>query len=297
MSLRVIETPRPRIAPVMWLGGKSKHVHRILELLSLAPPDADTYCEPYGGALNVYWALPKPYRREIINDANPALMTMYRVLQSRELFPRLWRRLLKTPYAAAVVPEANAILALTPNAPPIDTAWAMLTLYNCGFGGQRPTTKGTWGRTFKPAYGIANTVNTRLLKLRALPAIHYRIQNAQIHCADALDIIREYDSPTTVFYLDPPYHPDTRKSGEYDVETNEHHHTLLLEQLLRIKGYVVLSGYPHEDYQALETAGWQRWVFQTSCHAAVRARGSRMRGIGAATAHAPRWECLWVKNP
>ena len=43
-------------------------------------------------------------------------------------------------------------------------------------------------------------------------------------------------------------------------------------------------------------AGWHRLERRTVCHAAGRIRGSKLKGGGAATAHAPRIEVLWL-NP
>jgi DNA adenine methylase len=58
--------------------------------------------------------------------------------------------------------------------------------------------------------------------------------------SDFIDTINKYDSPTTFFYLDPPYY-DTY-SGDY--ETGNIDHELLAETLRNIKGKFLLS---HND--------------------------------------------------
>lgn len=89
-----------------------------------------------------------------------------------------------------------------------------------------------------------------------------------------------YDRPETLFYLDPPYVPDTRINGEYRHEMDVAEHEELVALLLDLKGMAILSGYASEVYQPLEQAGWQRVEIETLAHTSA-GRGKRT-------------ECLWV---
>jgi site-specific DNA-adenine methylase len=93
---------------------------------------------------------------------------------------------------------------------------------------------------------------------------------------------------------DPPYVPDTRRSGEYAHEMTLDDHRELVEMLLAIKGKAMLSGYRHEVYEPLERAGWQRIDYETACHAVGRTRGTGILGEGAARAKQPRVESVWL---
>lgn len=120
---------------------------------------------------------------------------------------------------------------------------------------------------------------------------------AQIDQRDAIEVIRYWDAPEAVFYVDPPYHHDTRKdTAVYAVEPDHDHHVRLVEALLALQGRAVLSGYAHPVYTPLEDAGWRRIDFETACHAAVRGRGSGLQGAGAAKAKVGRVESVWI-NP
>ncbi len=76
---------------------------------------------------------------------------------------------------------------------------------------------------------------------------------------DATKIIKKYDSPSTLFYIDPPYIHKERKnvsSGKYHFEMNEDEHAELLRLLCGVAGMVVLSGYDCELYADL-LPDWQ----------------------------------------
>jgi DNA adenine methylase len=82
-------------------------------------------------------------------------------------------------------------------------------------------------------------------------------------CADrnrpALEIIRQQDSPETLFYCDPPYVHSTRTTIRwpsdndkcYAHEMKDVDHEELAETLHQVKGMVVLSGYHSELYDRL----------------------------------------------
>jgi DNA adenine methylase len=106
-----------------------------------------------------------------------------------------------------------------------------------------------------------------------------RIMNVQIEQDDWRAVMRLFDGPRTLFYLDTPYVPDTRVNGGYRHELKEDDHRKLVEYLLAVQGMVVLSGYAHESYKPLESAGWTRQDHDVQAYAS----DSRAR----------RTECLW----
>ena len=93
-------------------------------------------------------------------------------------------------------------------------------------------------------------------------------------------IIDRYDAPDTLFYLDPPYLPETRRSGGYVHEMTLQDHETLTEKLKTIKGKVLMSGYANELYETLQ---WQRSDIDTFSHTSNKIERGR----------AKRTECLW----
>ena len=85
-----------------------------------------------------------------------------------------------------------------------------------------------------------------------LLAIANRIQNLTIKNVDAFSIIEEYDSPETLFYIDPCYLPNTRSKGNnYLHDMTENDHVELAKLLNKVKGKVVVSGYYSQLYDSL----------------------------------------------
>jgi DNA adenine methylase len=284
--------PRLR-APVVWFGGKG---NMIAKLMRHVPLGGRPYCEPYMGAASLFFARP-PAPVEVLNDLDGDLVNLFRCLQDKEKFLELKHRLLYTLYSLAEFARAIEILNDPSVTDPVLRAWAFFVALNQGFGGKKPRLIGNWGRTFKTARGCAGNTNEWIMRLSMLDDWHLRLLRVQIDCRDALEVIRYWDNPEAVFYVDPPYYPDTRKDKDaYAVEPDHDHYVLLVETLLNCKGAVVLSGYDHPVFAPLTEAGWKVTRYETVCYAAGRTRGSKLQGEGSARMHVPRIEVVWA-NP
>ena len=78
-----------------------------------------------------------------------------------------------------------------------------------------------------------------------------RLRNIQIEHKPALDLIREFDSPDSFFYLDPPYLLNTRSAKQYQHEMTEEDHIQLLETIVHCSAQIMISGYDtplYNDY-------------------------------------------------
>lgn len=275
---------------VQWYGGKGLLRARIMPLI----PRTQVYVEPYGGAASILLNR-KISPCEVYNDLNGGLVNLARVIQDARQFRRLRYRLRNTPHSLA---EFVRAISLLESPDPIDRAWAFFATYNQSFAGKLKTA-GDWGKTFGSAGGIAKATLSFRSRVAALNRLRRRLLSVQIDNRDALEVIRYWDSADTTFYLDPPYLAATRVAGnadKYEHECDDEHYAALVSLLLSLKGCAVLSGYNAELYGQLESAGWSRTDFQTSCRAAVRTRKSKLRGAGSATAAVPRTESVWL-NP
>jgi len=280
-------------APVQWYGGKGNMLGR---LLPLVPAGGRPYCEPYCGAASLFWSRPAA-PVEVLNDMHADLIGLFRCLQDRAQFDDLKHRLTWTLYSRAEFARALEIHA-SAEADPVTRAWAFFVLKNQGFAG-RSKTVGNWGRNFSSDGGMAHCANKWLMRQCLLDAWRLRIARVQIDQRDALDVLRYWDGPDAVFYIDPPYPAGTRAKGAtktYRHEADDAHHAALVETLLSLHGAAVVSSYAGAIYAPLEAAGWERTDFQAVCHAAGRVRGSGLQGAGAATKKVPRTEVVW-RNP
>lgn len=287
-----IPTPNRVMAPIRWYGGKGNLAARILPHI----PTRRVYVEPYCGAASLFWHR-APAEVEVLNDLNAELINLWRVLQDRRQFVRLRHKLIWTPYSRAEFARAIEMQDNTDD--PVERAWAFFVRHGQGFSGIA-TTAGSWGRVFVSRRGMAEGSARWQSRIKLLRTFHARLSRVQLDSRDALEVIRYWDSPDTVFYLDPPYVHSTRAQGSRDMyeggEPDDAHHRELVKTLLSIKGAAVLSGYESPIYTPLVDAGWRVVKIETVCHAVGRTRGSKVRGEGSATTHAKRTEVLWI-NP
>jgi DNA adenine methylase len=95
--------------------------------------------------------------------------------------------------------------------------------------------------------------------VEALPEIASRLLRVQIENRPAIDLIKLYDAPGTLFYCDPPYLHDTRgDSKAYGFEMVEQEHIALADALKACEGKVALSGYRNKLMDKLYK-GWKRF--------------------------------------
>jgi len=266
----------------------------IAKLLKHVPLGGYPYCEPYMGAASLFFARP-PAPVEVLNDLDGALVNLFRCLQDKEKFEELRHRILYTPYAKSEYVRALRTLANPDEYDDIQRAWAFYVKHNLGIA--EGNTPGRWSRAFVSTGGIADTVNKWIMRMTMLEDWHKRLLMAQIDQRDAIEVIQYWDNSKAVFYVDPPYHPATRKSKKvYAQEPDHEHFVKLVDTLLECKGAVVLSGYEHEVFKPLVKSGWQVTRYKTSCHGAVKHRKSGLQGRGAATKKVPRVEVIWTNK-
>jgi DNA adenine methylase len=108
-----------------------------------------------------------------------------------------------------------------------------------------------------------------LKAIDGLPVVHARLQRVVILNRQAVEVIQSQDGPDTLFYLDPPYVPDTRSSGQVfgKFDMTEAQHEELLEIIKSLQGKVMISGYACALYDS-KLAKWRRHEFDLPNNAA-----------------------------
>lgn len=227
--------------PISYYGGKQQMLRHILPLI----PEHNLYCEPFCGGAAVYWSK-QPSKVEVINDLNDELINFYVVLKTR--FKDLQKVVKLTLHSRKTHRSAWEIYQHPQNHDPVTRAWAIWVLSSQSFGSQL---SGSWG--FDKSKGsVARKVMNK--KRLFTDELQQRIELTQIECRNAIDVIRLYDTPSSFFYLDPPY-PDTHQghySGYSMIDL-----IMLLDKLTNIQGKFLLSNYPQQcisDYAVKN--GW-----------------------------------------
>jgi len=277
-------------SPIFWFGGKGRMLRRLLSYCELAH---QTYVEPYGGGASLLFAK-RPSPVEVYNDLDGGLVNFFKVLANPDLFARFVRQVALLPCSRQLYNEAREKCSGLEEILKEDkTEWAtaFFVVVRQSFSG-RFGAGWSFNLTFSNR-GMAGHVSRWLSAIDGLLEVHARLRTVQIEHKDGLEIIKLYDTPETFFYVDPPYPHETRTNIKYQQDNVDHE--ALLDALLNVQGYVLLSSYPNESYSA-RLQGWACKEIQTACHAAGRTRTSKLQGKGAAFLNAPRTECIWA-NP
>lgn len=207
------------------------------------------YVEPFGGAANVL-LVKEPSRLETYNDLNDKIVNFFRVL--REQPDALIQQINLTPWART---EYEYCLDEIDDESPLESARRLFFRLWMSFSGQYNTGRASWRRH-------SNGRRSMRLDIRPdnLLAAAKRLLPVQIENRGAFKLIRELDSPETLFYLDPPYVFSTRTTSKaYSHEMTDGKHREFAELLHGLEGFVVLSGYPSPIYRELfEQKGWIR---------------------------------------
>ena len=234
-----------------YYGGKGHLAPWIVRNL----PHHQTYVEPFCGAASVLFHKPRCYA-EVLNDKDVDIMNLFAVLRN-EMAPRLLDALYCTPYS---LDEYHGAYAQDTDEP-IERARRFLVRSSMGFfadscnpDNPRPGFRAdVWRKGGIPAHYWA------CLPERLMFFIE-RLRGVVIHNMDAFDLIRKYDRPDTLFYIDPPYVADTRTQADhhrYRHEMDDDGHRKLVDMCLHLQGKAAVSYYAHPIYKAFTEAGWR----------------------------------------
>jgi DNA adenine methylase len=255
-----------------WYGGKFNHLDWLLPRL----PAAHHYCEPFAGSAAVLInRIPAPV--ETYNDVDGEVVNFFKVLRDHK--DDLARAIALTPFSReefhrAIVNQPKAKTALE------RARRFYIRARQARTGLAQTATLGRWANCKETSRaGMSGVVSRWLGGVEALPEIGTRLLRVQIENRPALDVIRLYDSPTTLFYCDPPYLHDTRgDSSAYGFEMDERQHVDLSIALNSCLGKVAISGYRNDLMDKLYK-GWKRFDAPVKqCHSIKKLRQ----------------ECLWM---
>ncbi|MCL4551978.1 MAG: DNA adenine methylase, partial [Candidatus Marsarchaeota archaeon] len=241
----------------------------------------------FGGAASLLFAK-KSSPVEVYNDLNSDLANFMRVLRDRDgMFPDFYNRACLSPYSRQEWLFCREHLNDDPD--PVERARRFFVLARFSFSG---LVGGSFGIDVVGSKGgMVQKASAYQGVLGILPRLSERLVSVLIENRDFRKVIEQYDTPTTLFYIDPPYLPETRRSGAYEHELTSDDHRELVEILRHVKGKVMLSGYPSELYDSL---GWNKREWETCCKAAGRTRASGLQGIGKVSDLQKRVECVWM---
>ncbi|AFZ25679.1 site-specific DNA methylase [Cylindrospermum stagnale PCC 7417] len=220
-----------------WYGGKFSHLDWLLPLL----PNAQHYCEPFGGSAAVLLNR-NPSPVETYNDLDGEVVNFFRVL--REQKESLIEAIGLTPFSREEF--EIAIADITPDISNFERARRFfIRARQVRTGLAQKASSGRWAHCkLTSRAGMAGAVSRWLGSVEDLPNIVQRLLRVQIENDPAIKVIQRYDSEETLFYCDPPYpHASRGDSQAYAYEMTDKQHRELSNVLHNIKGKVAISGY------------------------------------------------------
>jgi DNA adenine methylase len=278
----------PPVKPlVSYYGGKQRIASKIIPYLEAIPHTVRAI--PFAGGLGMEFKWPRPivtnddHYRIVINDIDEDLINLYRVAREQPEEFRRWIEL--TPYSQSEHKQSIELLR-DQTAPSLQKAWAIFVNLNCSFANKKYAGWGTGIHGRNSASTWQNKINN------VGPAMAW-LSDVHIGCEDALRFVERWDSPQTLFYLDPPY-PGTGLGhyGGYSLED----FAALCDLLDRCQGSYVLSNYA----QSIEPISAQQRVEIPSVNSSSR-KGKAGKGrdkTRAATSEEmgdrKRTEVLWI---
>jgi DNA adenine methylase len=272
LQLFPVALPRSRRRRLVfgWYGGKFSHLDWLLPLL----PPAHHYVEPFAGSAAVLLNR-EPSPVETYNDVDGEVVNFFRVLRDQP--NEFSRAIALTPFAREEF--HRAIVGIPKAANDLERARRFyVRARQTRTGLAQTATLGRWANCKDTSRaGMSGVVSRWLGGIDALAEIASRLIRVQIENRRAIDIVRLYDDPGTLFYCDPPYLHDTRgDSKAYGFEMAEGEHIDLAATLKRCRGKVAVSGYRNTLMDRLY-GEWRRFdAPPKQCHSVKEVRQESM---------------------
>lgn len=241
---------RRKLIAFGWYGGKFSHIDWLLPLLS----ECHHFCEPFGGSAAVLLNR-RPAMVETYNDIDGEVVNFFRVLRNQK--GKLVKAIGLTPFSR----EEFAIACdIDPKLSELERARRFyVRARQVRTGLAQTASLGRWANCKNTSRrGMSGVISRWLGGVEALPEIAERLLRVQIENRPAIDVIKLYDAPDTLYYCDPPYVHDTRgDSKAYGYEMTDDEHRNLASVLNKVNGKVALSNYDCDLMNELYPS--QRW--------------------------------------
>jgi DNA adenine methylase len=227
-----------------WYGGKYSHLDWLLPLL----PPATHFCDVFGGSAAVLINR-EPSPVETYNDIDGEVVNFFCVLRNQK--EALSEAIGLTPFSREELALACSLESGLTDLERARRFFVRARQVRTGLA--QTASAGRWAHcVLTSRAGMAGAVSRWLGSIEDLSLIAQRLLRVQIENAPAIEVIRRYDSPETLFYCDPPYvHSSRGDSRAYGFEMTDDDHRVLAQTLHGVQGRVVLSGYHNNLYQEL----------------------------------------------
>jgi DNA adenine methylase len=109
---------------------------------------------------------------------------------------------------------------------------------------------------------MSKAVSDFLSCIDRLPELHNRLSRVIVTNTNGIDLIRKYNDPKNMLYLDPPYEQSTRTGARYAVDMDREGHLDFLDAVINSRSKILISGYDCELYGTLIENGFTKINFE-----------------------------------
>lgn len=241
-------------------------------------PTHKVFTESFGGGGSILLCKPRAYS-EIYNDKDDEVVNVFAVMRDPVKAERLTRMLRLTPFS-----RAEFELSYIPSSNDVEQARRTIVRSFMGFSSASIT--GKWRTGFRSNCKQSGTSPSRDWTNYPdhLKSVTKRLQGVIIESGkEASEIIKTYDFPEALHYVDPPYPFSTRgerwAGNSYRYEMTDNDHRDLASVLRSVEGMVIISGYACDLYDQELYPDWKRIEFATYADGAKK-----------------RTEVLWIND-
>lgn len=228
--------------PISYYGGKALLASRIVGMI----PQHVTYVEPFCGGAAVFWAK-EPSGVEILNDTNKELVNFY--IQCKINNEELDRLIKQSIHSRDLHRDAWVVYNHPHLFSEVKRAWAVWVLSAMGFSSQLSVSFGTSVKNDTQQKKIGNKRESFGASYAA------RLERVTAESRDAIAVIKQYDTPESFHYCDPPYF--NSDCAHYKGYTEQDFRNLL-DTLANVQGKFLLSSYPSDLLQEyIDRHGWK----------------------------------------
>jgi len=240
--------------PIRYYGGKFNMANNIIQHFPLNS-EYDTYVEAYGGSFSI--GLKKePSKIEVYNDLEQNVYSLYKVISDKDMFELFKQKCDLTIYSEDLRKDFKDKLKFDD----LD----IITRAFYFFYVNRTSHNGIGGFSMNSSIrrGMSKAVSDFLSCIDRLPELHDRLSRVIVSNTDGIKLIKKYDGPNNLLYLDPPYEQSTRSSARYKVDMDRNGHIEFLNTVIESKSKIIISGYDCELYNKLTDNGFIKLNFE-----------------------------------
>lgn len=227
-----------------YMGCKLTSLHHILPRL----PYAHVFVDVFGGSGTVTLNRKKS-NIEVFNDRHAGVVSFFRTLRDPVQCEHLIEQISLSVYAREEFIKLKDEFYKRDFESDLERAYAWYMLVVMSYAGNARTLQ-RW---------LPESTSSRVCRLYErvphLPAIMERFSRVLVENLDWRTCLRDYDSPQTVFYLDPPY----VDSNVYKLKMSRDDHAEMCNIIMSLKGFVMLSGVPNDLYDKFKWDNFHKW--------------------------------------